>query len=102
VHNRGKLVSDKDKRRNVSGHLSYDKNKSITQNGTFSKAKGIYLFLKERGKWIERDNPIEFFWKSIKRVISAICVVSIEPLKPTIREPLFVFTFTIIHTLRKG
>lgn len=53
---------------------------------TIAKAKDLDEILVFLPPYSPDLNPIEFIWKSIKRVISAIFVVSVEPLKTTIRE----------------
>jgi putative transposase len=53
---------------------------------TIAKAKDLDEVLVFLPPYSLDLNPIEFIWKSIKRVISAIFIVSVEHLKTTIRE----------------
>ena len=63
-----------------------DNFKSHHAKMTIAKAKDLDEVLVFLPPYSPDLNPIEFIWKSIKRVISAIFVVSVEHLKTTIRE----------------
>ncbi len=63
-----------------------DNFKSHHAKMTIAKAKDLDEILVFLPPYSPDLNPLEFIWKSIKRVISAIFVVSVEHLKTTIRE----------------